>query len=123
MSSSPLYFESHVTVEPVFDDRLALFEKVSRQHGFRVATLLLQRRKTDTPERSKNDAFCTGRSLTYQELHDRTLSIVRDLTELGIQVWRYKIEFTLLDSRYDDTALPLDRANLPEKERNPRPPV
>jgi len=45
------------------------------------------------------------------------------LAKEGFKVWRYKIESTLLDSRYDDSKRPLNKAELPEKEANPKPPA
>ena len=117
------YYEAHLTTEPVFDQDLVLFKKICLDHKFHVAELLMQRRKTDSPDRSKNDAFCTSRSKSYHDIKTRAISLAKDLDAAGFVVWRYKIEFTLLDSRYDDSVLKLERALLPEKETSPRPSV
>lgn len=117
------YYEAHVTVEPVFDERLSLFKEVCKDYKFHVATLLMQKRKNDTEERSKNDSFCTGRGISFTDIKQRMLALVNRLEKEGFKVWRYKIESTLLDSRYDDTERPLDREVLPEKERDPKPPA
>ncbi len=118
------YFESHVTLEPVLDEeRLVVLRAAAEGYGFHVATLLMQKRPADTPERSQNDSFCTARGVSYSDLHDQTVNFCRSLEEQGFKVWRYKIESTLLDSRYDDSIFPLDRTALPAKELNPRAPA
>jgi len=117
------YYEAHVTVEPIFEDRLETFKIICHDYKFHVANLLMQKRKEDTEERSKNDSFCTGRGISYTDTKTRMLALVKRLKKEGFTVWRYKIESTLLDSRYDDTELPLDKEVLPEKERGPKPPA
>lgn len=97
MTPEPLYYEAHITVEPVFEERHARFVEVCRKYRFRVATLLMQKRKDDTPERSKDDSFCTGRDVMYDDLKGRTLDLVAALVRDGFKVWRYKIEAALLD--------------------------
>ena len=97
-----LYFEAHVTIEPVFDDRLTRFKEVCGWHGFRAAELLMKKRSTDLPERSQHDSFCTGRDQIYELLERRLRMLVQDLRREGFQVWRYKIEDTIIDSRHDD---------------------
>ncbi len=117
------YYEAHITVDPVFDDHLKRFEQIAKLHGFRVATLLMQKRKEATPERSVNDSFCTGRSISYSDIKDRMLTLLDALREDGFRVWRYKIESTLLDSRYDDSEFHLDTREIPEKEKTPTAPA
>lgn len=97
-----LYYESHVTIEPVFDDRLDRFRELVKIDDFRAADLLMQKRLEDTPERSKYDTFCTGRSSDLNHLREHMISLVKRLQAEGFTVWRYKIEDTLMDSRYDD---------------------
>lgn len=94
-----LYFEAHVTIEPVYDDRLDRVTEIARTYGFRVADLLMKKRATDTPTRSTCDTFTTGRSTSYKALHARTIALVAALTTSGYDVWRYKIENTLIDVR------------------------
>lgn len=117
------YYEAHVTVEPVFEDRLQQFKVICHDYKFHVANLLMQKRKEDTEERSKNDSFCTGRGISYTDIEKRMLALCTRLEKEGFKVWRYKIESTLLDSRYDDTKHPLNKETLPEKERDPKPPA
>jgi hypothetical protein len=94
-----LYFESHVTIEPVFDERLDKFKQLAKCWGFRVADLLMQKRKEASPERSKFDTFATGRSTDYLQLSSCTLGLVAEAQSKGFEVWRYKIENTLVDVR------------------------
>jgi hypothetical protein len=121
--SSRHYYEAHVTVEPVFAEDLERFKIICHDYKFRVATLLMQKRKGDTEERSKNDSFCTGRGISYTDIERRMLALVERLQKEGFKVWRYKIESTLLDSRYDDAKRPLDKEALPDKEKDPKPPA
>lgn len=102
-----LYFESHITIEPVFDERLKELKELCLQRGFRVADLLLRKRAKASATRSEHDTFCTGRDNVYEKLLERTLTLVTQLRAAGYAVWRYKIEDTLLDSKIDDSALPL----------------
>lgn len=101
------YYESHITVEPIFDERLDRFKALCKQQGFRVADLLMQKRKEDTPERSRFDTFCTGRDPTYWDLHYRMVALLGFLKQEGFKVWRYKIEHAILDSREDDSIFPI----------------
>jgi hypothetical protein len=117
------YYEAHVTVEPVFEERLEQFKVICHDYKFHVANLLMQKRKGDTEERSKNDSFCTGRGISMTDTKKRMLALVDRLEKEGFKVWRYKIESTLMDSRYDDRERPLDKKELPEKETNPRAPA
>ena len=117
------YYESHLTIEPVFEEDLAVVQALCKYHQFRTADLLMQRRAEDTPERSRFDTFCTGRSYDLMDLKLRTMHLVALLQDEGFKVWRYKIEETILDSRYFDVYNLLDQDTLPEKEANPRDPV
>jgi len=100
--ASRLYFESHVTIEPVFDERLQRAAEIARDHRFRIADLLMQKRKEDTPERSKHDTFMTGRDKSLDVLDTHMRELVAHLEAEGFQVWRAKIEDTLFDTKYGD---------------------
>lgn len=102
-----LYHESHVTVEPVFDTRLEQLKYLSELHGFHVADLLMQKRKEDSPERSRFDTFCSSRSVDPAALEGRMFAFVAALRSAGFRVWRYKIEDVVLDSKVDDSRLRL----------------
>jgi hypothetical protein len=117
------YYEAHLTFEPVFGRRLKELSTVCSQFGFHLATLLMKKRAKATPTRAAEDSFATGRSVSYSELESRMLRLMRIVRNEGFQIWRYKIEETALDSRYDDSKFPLTQEHLPEKERLPRPPA
>jgi len=102
-----LYFESHVTLDPVFDERLELLKKVCSIYKFRVAELLMKKRAESTPERSDLDTFCTGHDSDFEELKERMLVLIIMLRMNGFVVRRYKIEDVILDSRIDDSAFRL----------------
>lgn len=101
-----MYYESHVTIEPVFDTRLENATQLAIKHGFKIANLLMQKREADTPERSKHDTFMTGHSKANEQglldITNRTLSLIADLKMEGFTVWRYKIERAIVDSRTND---------------------
>lgn len=102
------YYESHVTIKPVFDQgRVALLKELCETNEFRIADLFMQKRAEDTPERSKFDTFCSGRDTDLASLTTRMLSLVTSCRAMGFTVWRYKIEDVILDSKIDDSMLPL----------------
>lgn len=96
------YFESHITIEPVFDEKLIEVEQIAKRHGFKVANLLMQKRVDDTPIRSKHDTFMTGHSHNVDDLMQRTSDAIIDLKDNQFKVWRYKIESALIDSKIND---------------------
>jgi hypothetical protein len=95
--TTDLYFECHVTVEPVFDDRLDDLKRLAKPSRFKVADLLMRKRLADAPERSQFDTFLTGRGTDYADLQSRMESVINDCRANGYEVWRWKIENTLLD--------------------------
>lgn len=105
-----IYYEIHITLEPTYEGtaEAAIVRKASELHRFKVAELLMQRRKEDTPERSKYDTFMTGHRPSMEESIKDTISIVNWLHDHGIKVWRYKIEDVKVDSRTDDIFMLLD---------------
>lgn len=94
-----LYYEAHVTIEPVFGPELDRADRIAESHGFKVADLLMKREREGTEERSDKDTFMSARSYGLMEIITMTRNLVQDLTYSGIKVWRYKIEDTLLDSK------------------------
>lgn len=93
------YFECHVTLEPVFEERLAQLKTICRGHGFQVAELLMQRRANDTPDRSAKDSFCTGKAKSYGDMVSMMDDLTAELRLAGYKVWRRKIESVLYDER------------------------
>jgi len=100
--TTDLYFECHITVEPVFGEQLETLKQVVAPFGFRVADLLMRKRLEDAPERSQYDTFCTSRSENYRDLEHRMNECLSAILNAGYVFWRYKIENTLLDRRYGD---------------------
>jgi len=99
MIDSVLYYEVHVTIEPVIGSRLDEFKKLCKQWGFRVADLLMVKNRGTTAERSDKDQFCTGRFNTNGQAMHSMKRLVADLGLYGFQVWRYKIEAVIFDKR------------------------
>lgn len=93
------YFESHITVEPVFDERLELFQETVKPFGFKAADLLLQKSREATPERSSKDTFATAKAPWNRraDIENRMRACVAALQFAGFKVWRYKIEAVVLD--------------------------
>lgn len=92
-------YESHITCEPVYDERLEQLKQLVGPFGFRVADLLMRKRLKDTPERSQFDTFCTARCDDRDRMIVITKECVEALTKNDFQIWRYKVEETLLDVR------------------------
>lgn len=97
-----LYYEAHVTIEPVFNERRAQAAELASSQGFRLADLLMKKRQQDTEVRSKNDTFMTGHSKELSDITARLSRLVVSLQAEGFAVWRYKIEDTVMDSRSRD---------------------
>jgi hypothetical protein len=102
MFQTDLYFECHVTLEPVDGFRLELLKEIAARYRFRVAELLMRNGQI-----SRDDAFCTSRAKNYQELIDRLRHFCLALRSESFVVYRYKIENTLLDSKCESDTLGL----------------
>lgn len=96
----PLYLESHVTIEPVFDYRRDDAAAIAREFKFRLAELLMKKDRDATEVRSDKDTFMTGHSKSRSDIEYRTRALVLRLKECGFTVWRYKVEDTLVDSKH-----------------------
>lgn len=96
------YYEAHVTIEPVFDERREAAKVIAEKWKFRLADLLMKKRSEDTEERSSRDTFMTTHSKEMIDITYRTVSLVKELKNAGFKVWRYKIEDTVMDSRIED---------------------
>lgn len=82
-----LNYEGHVTIEPVFEERLEKFKDICNKHNFKVAKLIIE------------DSFCTGRDSDLEKMKVRMLNVVKDLKQNGFVIHRYKLEQTLVDVR------------------------
>lgn len=99
------YYECHITIEPIFEDDsycLATVKSIAASYGFKLVELLMQKRSTDTPERSKNDTFMTSHGKELLDLTYRMLNCCKELQAAGFTVFRYKIEDIVFDSRIKD---------------------
>lgn len=100
---SDLYYEAHITIEPLLTDELRTFaQDVVKPFKFKLADLLMIKRDKATEQRSDKDTFMTGHSKSRLDIETRTRDAVVWLQQHGIKVWRYKIEDTLLDSKSED---------------------
>jgi hypothetical protein len=97
-----LYLECHVTFEPVFGNDLIRLSRIAASYGFKVADLLMQKRLSDTAERSKYDTFMTGHGQDMCHMLNRTAGLVNESVAAGFKIWRYKIEKAVIDSRHED---------------------
>lgn len=94
-----IYYESHITIEPVFDKDIEIVDKIVRDYGFRLANLLMKKRSEDTIERSQYDTFTTARGSDYHKLYDKMNQCSEAIIKAGYHVWRKKIEAVLFDER------------------------
>lgn len=93
-----IYYECHVTIEPVDAARLGLLKGAAAGWGFRVADLLMQNAGGGYT-RSDKDSFCTSRDRDYGAMEHRMNRFAVTLGELGFRVWRKKIEAVVYDER------------------------
>lgn len=97
-----LYYEMHVTIEPVFGERQLAAKTIAAAHGFSMADLLMQKNRQPTEERSDKDMFITGHAENLNKATERVTNVVREFRSAGFRVWRYKVEDTIIDSRMGD---------------------
>lgn len=97
-----LYYEVHITIEPVFDDQLEQIKKIAGSMNFKVADLLMKKRKEDKEERSKHDTFMSAHTKTMNDAIVAIVNVCKALDDAGFKVWRYKIEDVIIDSRNQD---------------------
>jgi len=114
---SPLYYECHITLDPVDEATLQTLKSICEGYKFKVAKLYLHKQSTKP---NMLDSFVTGRGVDYLELELRMVKLIQKLKDYGFVVRRYKIESALLDSRVKDhlelldtnaQLLPLDAAS------------
>ena len=96
-----LYFEAHITIDPVDEEKRAALQELIDvpECRFKLAKLVMD--KEGTP--SKLDTFCTGHSRSLSDIKSRVVNTVQTLKANGYYVRRWKIEDTLFDSRSGDT--------------------
>ncbi len=98
--TSAMYYESHVTVDPLTDFQRVRVKCLADVYNFRLAKLLL--RKPTGDEEWRDDAFLTAHSQSLRDIKFRTRQLCAHLMLIDIPVRRYKIEDTVLDSNTQD---------------------
>lgn len=99
---SKLYYEVHVTIDPVFDARREVADAIAKSHGFKLAKLIMRKKEAEGETPAQDDTFMTGHGQDYEDMVDRTTRLVKFLQHNDFVVRRYKIEDTLADSRLED---------------------
>ena len=95
MPPNPIYYECHITLEPVEEKRLQIFNSICNHYLFKPATLLMQK----TLDKNKLDSFCTSKAADYVELEQRMYAALKQLKNNNFKIYRYKIEAIVLDER------------------------
>lgn len=97
MTTSLLYYEAHVTIDPVPEDQRETLQKMVTPDKFKLAKLLM-----DKGVPSQLDTFMTGHGKDLEDITSRVKNVCETLIKSGYKVRRYKIEDTILDSRFKD---------------------
>ena len=104
---SRLYYEAHVTIEPLTDETRPVVENLCSRLGFKIAEFLMQRAapgQEDVPANDPN-SFTSARDVSSQKIGQRVRALVLCLRAMGVEVRRYKIEDTMLDTKHEDDLL------------------
>jgi len=99
---SDLYYDCHVTIDPVFDESRDILRELIHPFGFKLAKLAMKKSKGGSWEDSKLDTFFTAHGKNYSDLQQRMVDCIRTVKSNGYAVRRYKIENTIIDSRGED---------------------
>ena len=97
MTTAKLYYEAHVTIDPVPEDQRPKVELLAHSWQFKLAKLFM-----DKGVPSQLGTFLTGHGKDLEGIKLRTRELVLDLQKAGYKVRRYKVEGTVLDSRSED---------------------
>lgn len=91
-----MYYEVHVTIEPVFDEELYRITMLAKNYRFKVADLLMQKSVNSPAKPSTLDTFMTAHAKTYDEAYE----LMENLSEnLEVKILRKKIEHVVYDTR------------------------
>lgn len=99
---SDLYYECHVTIDPVFEEERETLAAIIKPYKFKLAKLVMKKNKGDDYKDSTLDTFFTAHGKYYSDLQQRMVDCVREVQANGYTVRRYKIENTILDSKLND---------------------
>jgi len=100
--NASLYYEAHVTIDPVFGEQRENAMLIAERHGFRLAELIMRKNLDDDAHMAKDDTFMTGRSRDLAYLTVNLQRLVKDMQDEGYSVRRYKIEDCIVDSQLMD---------------------
>lgn len=98
--TTDLYFECHITIDPIAYDKLNEIQKHLDKFSFRPSKLILRKPVSGThfhDQEWRDDMFITSRGTDYDDLRGRMYIIIAILQNHGIPARRYKIENTLID--------------------------
>lgn len=95
---SRLYYEAHVTIPPVPEERLPEVDELCSQLGWQRSTFVMHKNRVP-------NAFVSARHADRDEMILMVHDMIRALTGLGYEILRWKIEDTLLDSNRGDLLL------------------
>lgn len=113
--SQPLYYECHITIDPVtgaLERTVADFAKIFE---FRLAEFEMTKPNTV-------DSFLTARSKDAPQLRRDMIALIYLLRRASVQVRRYKIELALVDSNFSNV-YGLTLAVPPGAQVTPKPAV
>jgi len=94
--NASLYYEAHVTIDPVFGEQRENAMLIAERHGFRLAELIVRKNLDDDAH------IMTGRSRDLAYLTVNLQRLVKDMQDEGYSVRRYKIEDCIVDSQLMD---------------------
>lgn len=94
-----LYYEVHVTLDPVNELRIPLLKSIAGRFNFRLANLIMRKGGSVHTD----DMFLTTRGQVFEEVAEQLREFTIMLTQANFHVRRYKIEDTLIDSAIDDS--------------------
>jgi hypothetical protein len=100
-SQDVIYWECHVTISPVLDQvGLDLLNSISTSYGFKLAKLVMI--KGGDESLSTKDSFMTSHAPSdkLDDLKNRMQLLCQQLESNSFQVWRFKIEGIVLDTKY-----------------------
>jgi hypothetical protein len=97
-TKAKLYFESHITVERADLSRWQTFESISWVKDWKPS-----RFDQDDVDGYHDKWFLSARDQDLETLKGRIKDTIDSLTSVGFEVIRWKIEDTVMDSKYGDT--------------------
>ena len=94
--ASRLYYEAHISLEPLDDSQIKVIDKMCVAMGWKRATFVMN--KNNVP-----NGFITARHTSFKNIRRMVVVMVDELKKMpDVKLLRYKIEDTLLDSNHGD---------------------